>query len=70
MLLSPWVMGRKAELWKDPLTFDPDRFNSEHHPFSWIPFGAGRRRYLYCKESPVQASPKYFLSRLFFYFFL
>jgi len=41
--ISPYVLGRHPKLWENPLVFDPDRFNKPHHPFAWVPFGAGRR---------------------------
>ncbi|XP_071508824.1 cytochrome P450 3A6-like [Diadema antillarum] len=38
---------RDGDYWADPDKFDPSRFSKanreKHHPFSWIPFGAGPR---------------------------
>ena len=43
VLISPWLLHRKASLWPDPHRFNPDRFASEPPRFSYIPFGAGQR---------------------------
>nr|AQY76216.1 cytochrome P450 [Thapsia garganica] len=48
VLVNAWAIGRDPMLWKDPLSFQPDRFiNSEidvnGHDYELIPFGAGRR---------------------------
>ena len=47
--LWPSVTHRLAELWTDPLTFDPDRFaepRSEHkrHRYAFAPFGGGAHK--------------------------
>lgn len=43
----PAIIHRDARFWKDPDTFDPERFigeNQKHiYPFSYFPFGAGPR---------------------------
>lgn len=37
-------MNLDPELYPEPLTFNPDRFDRKTpHPFSYIPFGAGPR---------------------------
>lgn len=45
---------RNTDLWEDPLKFDPDRFLSERvakrHPYSYVPFSAGSRDCLGCKN--------------------
>jgi cytochrome P450 len=43
VLISPWLLHRKASLWPDPHRFNPDRFATEPRRFSYIPFGAGQR---------------------------
>jgi cytochrome P450 len=49
ILWSPHLSGRDAEVWNDPLRFDPDRFQemTEEQRASadaaWVPFGGGRR---------------------------
>ena len=43
------AVNRDPEYWKEPMTFDPDRFSKENqkniNPFTYVPFGAGPR---YC----------------------
>jgi cytochrome P450 len=45
--MSSYALGRSADLWHDPLTFDPSRFNTANeaklHRFQFLPFGAGAR---------------------------
>ncbi len=47
LLLSPWVVHRHPDYWRDPEGFDPDRFAPEaratHHRFQYFPFGGGPR---------------------------
>lgn len=44
---SPYALQRRADLWPDPLRFDPDRFapgeQERRHRFSYLPFGGGPR---------------------------
>ena len=44
MEVCPYALHRDPELWTDPLQFKPERFiNPSHHPYAYIPFGAGPR---------------------------
>jgi cytochrome P450 len=47
VLIVPWVLHRHRRLWDRAETFDPERFAPDrapgHHPFAYIPFGAGPR---------------------------
>ncbi len=47
VLVSPWLLHRRAEVFADPLRFDPRRFapgaNEARHKFAYMPFGAGPR---------------------------
>ncbi len=43
VLISPWLLHRKASLWPDPHRFNPERFTAEPPRFTYIPFGAGQR---------------------------
>lgn len=49
VLISPWALHRRADLYPDPLQFDPDRFSEARqaaHPipsFSHLTFAAGPR---------------------------
>ena len=47
IVMSPWVLHRHKELWRNPDRFDPERFSSERAGEiardSYIPFGLGPR---------------------------
>ena len=47
VLIMPWLIHRKPQLWEDPERFDPKRFAperaAERPRFAYIPFGAGPR---------------------------
>jgi cytochrome P450 len=47
VLIMPWLIHRKPQLWEDPERFDPERFAPERAAelprFAYIPFGAGPR---------------------------
>jgi cytochrome P450 len=47
VLIMPWLIHRKPQLWEDPERFDPERFSPERSAerprFAYIPFGAGPR---------------------------
>ena len=49
MMMCPYVMHRDPKYWKDPETFDPDRFSEERSKerdrYCYFPFGGGPR---YC----------------------
>src|SRR5579862_8568562 len=45
VFVSPLLLARRADLFSDPLTFNPDRWiDFEPVPFSYVPFGGGARR--------------------------
>ena len=47
VLISPWTLHRRADIYPDPLTFQPDRFNlnvrSQLPKFAYLPFSGGNR---------------------------
>lgn len=47
ILIMPWLIHRKPQLWENPERFDPERFAperaAERPRFAYIPFGAGSR---------------------------
>ncbi len=47
ILISPWTLHRRADMFTDPLTFNPDRFEvkvrSQIPKFAYLPFGGGQR---------------------------
>jgi cytochrome P450 len=47
LLLSPYVLHRRADLWPNPEAFDPERFAPEHalhrHKYAYLPFSGGQR---------------------------
>jgi cytochrome P450 len=48
VMISPYLIHRHPEFWKNPEGFDPSRFLPEQsvgrHPFAYMPFGGGPRR--------------------------
>ena len=45
VFVSPYLIHRNSEVWPEPHRFDPERFlRARPSPFSYIPFGAGRRQ--------------------------
>ncbi|MET9232138.1 cytochrome P450 [Lentzea sp. NPDC003310] len=44
LLYSPYVTHRLAEVFPDPLRFDPDRWESKPGPHEFLPFGGGPHR--------------------------
>ena len=45
VLINAWAIHRDPELWDDPTSFKPERFNNEvkDHDHKFMPFGMGRR---------------------------
>ncbi|WP_019508616.1 cytochrome P450 [Pleurocapsa sp. PCC 7319] len=47
ILISPWTLHRRADIFADPLAFNPDRFEvkvrSQIPKFAYLPFGGGPR---------------------------
>ena len=47
LLLSPYALHRREDLWPNPAQFDPNRFQADKvkqlHRSAYIPFGAGPR---------------------------
>jgi len=46
ILISPWVLHRHRQLWREPDQFTPERFLDKQTPtgrFAYLPFGAGPR---------------------------
>lgn len=48
IVIAPFLMGEKAELFPDPKTFNPLRFdvttdNIKQNPYGYVPFSAGPR---------------------------
>ncbi len=42
VMVSPYLLHRNKDLWCDPYTFNPDRFDQElPHKFAYFPFGGG-----------------------------
>ncbi|WP_330270301.1 cytochrome P450 [Lentzea sp. NBC_00516] len=44
LLYSPYVTHRLAEVFPDPLKFDPDRWETKPAPHEFLPFGGGPHR--------------------------
>ncbi len=44
VILSPWLLHRRADNFPSPTTFDPVRFTSGARPQGYLPFGAGARQ--------------------------
>ncbi|SDP53679.1 cytochrome P450 [Lentzea jiangxiensis] len=44
LLYSPYVTHRLEEIYRDPLRFDPDRWETKPAPHEFLPFGGGPHR--------------------------
>ena len=60
VVLVPWTIHRRPDLWTDPLRFDPGRFlgGDDHarHRYAWMPFGGGPRACIGQHFSMVEAT--------------
>jgi len=60
--VSAWNIHRRADLWPDPLRFDPTRFlpeteaREQRNRYAWIPFGAGPRACIGQHFSMIEAT--------------
>ncbi len=56
VLVCPYLLHRRSDVFPDPLRFDPDRFSgrSSYPRFAYLPFGAGSRACLGSSLSLVQ----------------
>eukprot|EP01006_Ploeotia_vitrea_P058151 TRINITY_DN68879_c0_g1_i1.p1 TRINITY_DN68879_c0_g1~~TRINITY_DN68879_c0_g1_i1.p1 ORF type:complete len:531 (-),score=261.24 TRINITY_DN68879_c0_g1_i1:41-1507(-) len=43
VVLHMQAIHRRADVWEDPNTFRPERFEHKHHPYAWLPFINGPR---------------------------
>lgn len=45
IIIPVWAIHLDPEIWPEPNTFDPERFNDENenlrHPMNYLPFGDG-----------------------------
>lgn len=41
VILSPYTLHRRADLWPEPLAFRPERFQAEPPRWGYLPFGGG-----------------------------
>ncbi|MGB0682579.1 MAG: cytochrome P450 [Magnetovibrionaceae bacterium] len=59
LMISPWALHRRPDLFPNPEGFDPDRFSAERaegrHRFAFIPFGAGPRVCMGARFSVMEA---------------
>jgi cytochrome P450 len=45
LFVNVWALHRDANVWDDPTSFKPERFEgAEIDPYTFVPFGAGRRK--------------------------
>ncbi|CAB4314572.1 unnamed protein product [Prunus armeniaca] len=60
VLINAWAVHRDPELWSDPESFKPERFESgEDISYKLMPFGLGRRACpeAHVKSNPIQSNP-------------
>lgn len=61
VVVVPWTIHRRPDLWVDPLVYDPSRFTGDGtrpaptHRYAWMPFGGGPRSCIGQHFSMVEA---------------
>jgi cytochrome P450 len=43
IIYSPMILHRNPQYWSEAEKFMPERFNENHHPLAWLPFGGGQK---------------------------
>ena len=56
VMLCAYALHRREKYWRDPCSFDPERFLSKDHtPFSYFPFSLGPRMCMGHKFAQIES---------------